>query len=91
MPPPTRPPLKVVLKDLFSYGHIFFGLNDAITLRPPTKSQYILETKQKKKKKKLTSPTPDVSSSRKMIFDNQNSQKSDHSDGIRKNCPHGIR
>ena len=30
MPPPARPPLKVVLKDLFSYEHKFFGPNDAI-------------------------------------------------------------
>ena len=30
MPPPARPPLKVVLKDLFGYGHTIFGPNDAI-------------------------------------------------------------
>ena len=38
MPPPARPPLKVVLKDLFGYGHTIFGPNYKIIFfdHPPS-------------------------------------------------------
>ena len=49
MPPPARPPLKVVLKDLFGYEHTIFGPNDAIIFS--TSQQVMMNLKIKKKEK----------------------------------------